>query len=352
MPKLKKSLLLMLFLALSLLFSGNRVQAVSDNLEDNGEQAVSGNSEGNHEQAVSGNSDSEDAQGEADTPESKVIRLACPTEYPFFVARNPEKTTAHLNSQIFYIANYSNQDILIDLSNVHLEADENIAYNELSAPLEENYVSDTKDVFAFLKVLAIDPDNVPSPDDLRSGEIPQAGAVPEDGDFILTGENKTTDYKVLLKAANYDENGEFVSFQPESIFSFYIAGSVTPNKDLIWNQGDISIKVIINYSVVPSEEKESPDADAEKSPDADKKEASDTDTEKTLDDGTKQPPVINTEGISDACTVEVPDAASPSGSESEGEDAAQDSGSAEEKVKQGIYNKKEGFADTANPNTR
>lgn len=258
MSKLKKSPLLLLLLIPSFLFSDNMVQAVSENSDSSAMQSVSENSDSGAVQSVSENSDGTNKQAATDTSDSDIIRLVCPTEYPFFIARDREEA-AYLNSRVLHIANYSNKDILIDLSKVHLEPGENASYNELSAPVEKNYVSETKDVFAFLKVVDSDPDSVSSPDSFGTSEIPPEGALPSEGEFILTGENKTTEYVVLLKAANYNEDGEFVSLQPESIFSFYIAGSVTPNKDLIWNKGDISIKVIISYSVVPSDDIKSPD---------------------------------------------------------------------------------------------
>lgn len=359
MPKLKQSMILALLLTLSLLFSGNNVYAAPENPDSSNVDSVSENSDSNKQeiledsdsnntqealensdidntQEVSNNSDSNNVKEISDIPDSDIIRLVCPTEYPFFIARNPEKTVAHLNSQIFYIANYSNKDILIDLSNIHLESEENVTYNELSAPLEDGYVSDTKDVFAFLKILPIDPAKVPSSDDLRTGEIPPSGALPEEGDFILTGENKTTDYKVLLKAANYNENGEFVSFQPESIFSFYIAGSVTPNKDLIWNEGDISIKVIINYSVVPAKEEKSPETDKEKSseadevkspdaggekaPDASTDKPTDSEAKEVFDNSTKEPSGGDVVGKPDVSTEEPTEISIPSGTEPEEKD--------------------------------
>lgn len=208
------------------------------------------------------------ASAEEKAPISDVVKVHCPTDYSFLLY-NDEFDGRGITSRVFDIANFGNKDVLLDLSGIKLISEADVPFRELSAPIDRHYQSDSKDVFAFLKVVPVDPNNLPTPDSLNSSDLPNEKVEPQAGDYILTGDQKTTEYKILLKAANCSEDGTFLSFNPESIFSFHIAGNITPNKDLVWKKGDIVIKVPINYTLLPDSTKASSDSKPEenKAPD-------------------------------------------------------------------------------------
>lgn len=196
------------------------------------------------------NAGESESDNDEDIPESSgLIDVYCPTDYPFLVYES-ETDGRRLTSQIFYIANRGPNDIIVDLSDVRLTPKEGVAFQELSNPIDQNYISDTKDIFAFFKVADIASDSQITDETFQSIDIPLEPVIPEEGDYILTGLEEKADYKINLKAANYDENGQFLSYNPESVFAFYIAGTVTPNKNLTWNRGDISINLNIKFNTV------------------------------------------------------------------------------------------------------
>lgn len=184
----------------------------------------------------------------ADSKESLdgAIDVYCPTDYPFFLF-DAESGGRQLTSQIFHIANFSGEDIILDLSDAHMESKEGIDCRFLSHPIDADDRSDTKDIFAFLKVVKADSDKVFTKDELKKIDIPMKKVAPGKKDYILTGDKKPDSYEVVLKAANLDENGKFLSFNPESVFSFYIAGSATPDKSINWKNGDIKFSVNIKF---------------------------------------------------------------------------------------------------------
>lgn len=190
-----------------------------------------------------------------------AIDVFCPTDYPFLLF-DDEDGGRRLTSQIFHIANYGKEDIVLDLSDARIEAKKGIDCKKLSSPVDAGYKSDSKDIFAFLKVVDIASGKKLTQDALQEIDIPMEKAVPKKRDYILTGDRKPESYKVVLKAANHDKNGKFISFKPESVFSFYIAGSATPNKKLNWKHGDISFRVNIRFQSASDEgnpEKTNPD---------------------------------------------------------------------------------------------
>lgn len=188
-----------------------------------------------------------------DINNTSPIDVFCPTDYPFLLFDN-ESGGRQLTSQVFHIANYGTEDVVVDLSDAWIEPSPEICYRELSQPVDCNYISDSKDVFAFLKVIDITSDEVMTADMLNTIDIPLEETIPQDSDYILTGIEKPDSYQIILKAANHTEKGEFVSFNPESIFSFYISGSTTPNKNLVWNHGDLSFHINIRLYVSSEED--------------------------------------------------------------------------------------------------
>lgn len=210
-----------------------------------------------------------DATSSAITPPAidsapKVVKLNCPTDYPFILFNNSSDARG-ITSETYYITNYGSNDIKIDLSNIRMEISDSV--RELSAPIDSTYQSNTKDVFAFLKVLPADtnaataPNTIPDPNTAPKINIPDQDETPKSGDFILTGAHKTTDYSIILKAANCDENGNFISYNPDSIFSFQLAGNITPNKELAWQPGDLSLKVSVKYTILTKQASLKTDAD-------------------------------------------------------------------------------------------
>ncbi len=189
----------------------------------------------------------EPVEGEVkDTSQKESIDVFCPTDYPFLLF-DDEDGGRQLTSQIFHIANYGKEDVVLDLSNAWMEAKEGVECKKLSHSVEADYKSDSKDIFAFLKVVDTASGKKLTKEALQKIDIPMKKVTPNKKDYILTGDRKPESYQVVLKAANHDKNGKFVSFNPESVFSFYIAGSATPNKKLDWKRGDITFNVNIRF---------------------------------------------------------------------------------------------------------
>ncbi len=86
----------------------------------------------------------------------------------------------------------------------------------------------------------------------------------EDTEKILNISEGVADQEVLcLKAAEYDENGEFVRISDGGAGFFRFTGTVNPDPRLVWEDGEITVR--FNYELIPVEsEKTAEEGEREK----------------------------------------------------------------------------------------
>lgn len=67
-------------------------------------------------------------------------------------------------------------------------------------------------------------------------------------------EGERNEVVLYLKAAVYDENGEFVSLSQGGTGAFYFSGTINPDPNLEWADGEITVG--FDYEIISMEEKE------------------------------------------------------------------------------------------------
>ncbi len=85
---------------------------------------------------------------------------------------------------------------------------------------------------------------------IASDNIGQASAVP---DYIITDKNDGDPLTFVLKASNYDEDGNFVSLNQDSIFLFTLMGEASSGTSEPWKTGDMKINMVFNWETIEPE---------------------------------------------------------------------------------------------------
>ncbi|MCL2050604.1 MAG: hypothetical protein FWG91_02570 [Lachnospiraceae bacterium] len=170
---------------------------------------------------------------EVTTPFDDVnIQVAIPLSLDFILDPYNISGQGTLFAPEYSIANYSNIDIELEIHDLAYSFSDNGDFLSLTEAPNQDEEAQEKMVFMFLRHLM----------------------EPQNDDFIITDQADGAVLSIRLEAANYDENGEFVSLNESSIFRFTIMGAVTNGLSAPWKSGDLKLNMVYSWSAYVPEE--------------------------------------------------------------------------------------------------
>lgn len=182
-----------------------------------------------------------DENKEESTEITEFIETVSETEQVFNVSL-PASTNAYLDpgnlsgkGQIFSdqytVENYGNTDIAIKIKNIEIHYNTTKhQYKFSSDTITENYSTEKK-----LNV-----------------ELVWKNETEHTETVLNVMEGAPDEEVLLLKAAAYDENNEFIALNPGSTGVFYFTGTMNANTNIEWEAGDIVVS--FDYEIVCAEE--------------------------------------------------------------------------------------------------
>ncbi|MCL2718590.1 MAG: hypothetical protein FWE14_07390 [Lachnospiraceae bacterium] len=185
-----------------------------------------------------------------DTAESEgnvEIQVAIPTTIDFYLDPLNVTGLGTIFSPDYSIINYSNVDVILEISGLAYSFSDNGSFMSYNRPLTNEDDSYYKNVFMFLRHIVnplIDLDG-----DIADITVEQLYDNQND-DFIITDQTEGSILTIILKAANYDDNGNFLSLNEDSIFLFSIMGDITSGENEVWKSGDLKINMVYSWKAL------------------------------------------------------------------------------------------------------
>lgn len=139
-------------------------------------------------------------------------------------------------SQKYQIANYGNTDVAIKINNIDVIYNFTQELYEFSDEAVEEDGSDKK-IMNIQMIWDNKNENIEKVLDIEEG--------------------KNDEYVIYLKAAKYDENGNFVEINPAGRGEFYFSGSINSNHNINWFNGELSVN--FGYSIIDAEKESNKD---------------------------------------------------------------------------------------------
>lgn len=172
------------------------------------------------------------AETEQDQEKDVFYRVSLPADSRVYLDPGNLSGRGQIFSDSCQVENYGNTDIAIKIKNIDI------------------YYQFSESIYEFSK-------------DAVTGSLPSVKRLQvdmiwknedEDTEKVLNiCEGAPEEYVLFLKAANYDENGEFISVAEGGRGSFSFTGTVNSNPNLIWEDGEITVS--FRYEIVNMEEK-------------------------------------------------------------------------------------------------
>ncbi len=169
---------------------------------------------------------------EEPVPESReiIVQVAMPADSKACLDPGNLSGRGQIFSDSYRVENHGNTDIVIQIKNIDI-------YYLSSEDVYELSREEVTDGPAAVKRLHVDM--------IWKNEN-------EDAEKVLNISEGVADQEVLcLKAAEYDENGEFVSISDGGAGFFRFTGTVNPDPRLVWEDGEITVR--FNYELIPVE---------------------------------------------------------------------------------------------------
>jgi len=161
------------------------------------------------------------------SPEARaetILNVVLPTNLPFIIDPLELAERGGIYSDKFEIQNHSNVDVMVTISSIRYMFADNTSFIVLEAPYTDGQVLDEKAIYMALRS--------------------------DDGDIAFTelGTSGVKDF--LLSASNYNEDGQWVSFNEGSCMSFEFIGNVNNIEEKLWDKDDVKISVTYHYRPV------------------------------------------------------------------------------------------------------
>lgn len=167
---------------------------------------------------------------EPDQDKEVFYQISLPADSKAYLDPGNLSGRGQIFSDSYKVENYGNTDIAVKIKNI-----------DIYCQSSENIYEFSRDEIA---------ESCPSVKKLQIEIIWKNES--EDVETILNVcEDSPDEYVLFLKAANYDDNGEFISLAEGGIGSFCFTGTVNSNPDLIWEDGEITVS--FNYEIVNME---------------------------------------------------------------------------------------------------
>jgi hypothetical protein len=223
-----------------------------------------------------------------------VLNVSLPANLDYFVDPIDLAGYGTLFSPIFRISNHGLTDVALKIWDIAYNFSDNgsfLSYTELPDSEIERY---EKAIFMLLRQVYED-DYVDYDDsefeysdylDLHYDD-PDYDAVPEiiydkDIEYLVTNQVRDEGFVVLLKAAEHDEDGNFIALNPGSTFGFELTGGIADGTSAPWLSGDVWLQMVYSFEIILPDEEELLDDEEEL---LDEEEELLDDEEELLDDG-------------------------------------------------------------------
>ena len=172
---------------------------------------------------------------EKEFDEEVIIRVSVPCNLDFYVDPYNFSGNGHIFSPEYSIINYSNVDVELNILDLAYHFSGNGSFFASTEPLDTTISRDAKGVFMFLRQITEASERI--------------------NDFIITDNAENAVFTLILSAAEYDEEGEFVELNEGSSFYFTIMGDVSIGNSAPWLSGDVWIEMLYSWdAIVPEEE--------------------------------------------------------------------------------------------------
>lgn len=205
---------------------------------------------------------------------NEIVKIVVPTELPFLIVQQPGGERNIISGDFDFI-NYGNVDVEFLIRDIKCNFKNEEEYVQISTPAAISEDSLNKEVFMYFEKADIEMEenensfirrfarsdqtvtsrSTDSNEQVltdRLKETAEGIAVLDENDVVITTGGAVS-CKVVLKAAHY-EDGRFVRLNPESVFSFRLAGFVNPNPAVLYDSDDIELQLSYSWSQLKQEE--------------------------------------------------------------------------------------------------
>gem|GEM_PF-2405031 len=175
------------------------------------------------------------------------IQVGIPTTIDFYLDPFNFGRNGTLFSPEYSIINYSNVDIELQIKDLMYTYSDNGTFLSLTEAPNRSESRDEKAVFMFLR-------HIVHPLIDLNGELADLTVEQlydhRNDDFIITDNAEGEVLTIHLKAANYDDDGNFVSLNEDSVFLFTILGDIDIGSSAPWKSGDLKLSIVYSMEAV------------------------------------------------------------------------------------------------------
>ena len=181
---------------------------------------------------------SEEGETESEIKEGTLYNVSFPARTTAYLDPGNLSGKGQIFSDRFAVENYGNTDVAIRIKNIDVYYSSAEDIYVLSA----NKVADSTS-----HVKKLDINMVWENESLQVEKV------------LHVSEGEKDEIVLLLQSAEYDENGEFRNLVNSGIGSFYFTGTVNSNPNIVWEDGEVTVKFeyeILNAEKITIEEGE------------------------------------------------------------------------------------------------
>lgn len=213
---------------------------VSDKIEEEDTEYIENSTEEITEELEVLSSEISADEARIDLENHNIYSVSVPTQTMAYLNPGNLSGEGQIFSEQFIVENYGNTDVVVRINNIKIESYSPESIYEFSRDeIIDNQTEEKK----------INVNMVWENDGDKSEKILNVIEGVSDEDVLI------------LKAAEYDENGEFVSLRESSRGRFYFTGTLNTNANIVWQEKDFSVR--FNYELVYAQGEEDTDIEIE-----------------------------------------------------------------------------------------
>ena len=229
---------------------------VSDKIDEENTEYIENSTEEIAEELEIPSSEVSADEARLDLENHNIYSVSFPTRTMAYLDPGNLSGEGQIFSEQYIVENYGNTDVVVRINNIKIES----------------YSPESIYEFSHDEII----DNQTEEKKLNVNMVWE-----NDGDKsekILNVIEGVADEDVLrLKAAEYDENGEFISLRESSRGRFYFTGTLNTNANIVWQEKDFSVR--FNYELVYAQGEEDTNIEIEDEKESEDLTERDTDIE-------------------------------------------------------------------------
>lgn len=229
---------------------------ISDKIDEENTEYIENSTEEIAEELEIPSSEVSADEARLDLENNNIYSVSFPTRTMAYLDPGNLSGEGQIFSEQYIVENYGNTDVVVRINNIKIES----------------YSPESIYEFSHDEII----DNQTEEKKLNVNMVWE-----NDGDKsekILNVIEGVADEDVLiLKAAEYDENGEFISLRESSRGRFYFTGTLNTNANIVWQEKDFSVR--FNYELVYAQGEEDTNIEIEDEKESEDLTERDTDIE-------------------------------------------------------------------------